>query len=227
MFKYRFVVDQATGERYYIARAMLTNDEGPDIAADGANFYELDLEPYGAEASPILGVDLSVCGDELCITEGLDAAHKYGTPHYNDALRTMVTPCRMTPATVDGETIIVPKAVLQLVAKSEAEIDLNRWIPDARDEDGIYRQLHENVLSTVECCGNGSEEAADAVALYAKVMQTGIVACKADIQRCFLELYHAVRGELERYYAPYTELIGLIKLTCGLETRDGSVSNDR
>ena len=60
MFNFTHVLNATTGERYYIDKATLANDEGYDETPMGENVFEIDLQPESLEGKPIVGISLVV-----------------------------------------------------------------------------------------------------------------------------------------------------------------------
>ena len=76
MFNFTHVLNATTGERYYIDKATLVNDEGYDETSDGVNQFEIDLQPESPNGKLICGVDLVICNDgAVSITKNLDVAN--------------------------------------------------------------------------------------------------------------------------------------------------------
>ncbi|MFT9056214.1 MAG: hypothetical protein ABF449_06260 [Ethanoligenens sp.] len=78
MFEFTHVWNATTGDRYFIRRAELTNDEGYDKSPDGANWFTIDLEPEDSENDMILGIDLIVYNNNYVvnITHNLNQNHR-------------------------------------------------------------------------------------------------------------------------------------------------------
>lgn len=104
MFNVKKVLNEKNGQLYFIRSASLVNEEGPDYADDGANWYTVDLEPYGADGHPISGLDLVVYGDGVSITRNLNAQHK---DEPDPARPGHIVACTV-PAKLNGDMLIVP-----------------------------------------------------------------------------------------------------------------------
>ena len=101
MFKYTHVLNATTGNKYYIDRAELMNDEGYDESQNGGNLFQIDLQPESPDDSPILNIDLYVCnnGYEVQITKNLDKNTGYSDEDGDHVV--------MTDALIEGKTLII------------------------------------------------------------------------------------------------------------------------
>lgn len=132
MFKYKFVQDEATGKRYWIDKAILTNDNGPD--SKGGNWYEIDLQPEDPDEKAICGLDLIEYGDEVHIAELKNAGKKERA--FNNSGHVQVFGVL---AVVHGDTLVVPKS------RGHAPVvDLESWVPEEADRMGIIREMWIN-----------------------------------------------------------------------------------
>lgn len=79
MFNFTHVLNATTKERFYIDKATLANNEGYDSTPNGANLFEVDLQPEDPDGSVIIGLDLIVCnnGYSVSITKNLDTNNRY------------------------------------------------------------------------------------------------------------------------------------------------------
>lgn len=130
MFKFKYVIDQTTGKKYWISRAILTNDEGPDEG--GVDWYEIDLQPLDPVGDEIIGLDLiDYLDGEIHITDRLDPDHRTAPTGEPGHYRTITTALE-----VQGDTLILPK-------KSQT-VALDSWNPRDEDRPGIIRELWDN-----------------------------------------------------------------------------------
>jgi hypothetical protein len=102
MFNFNHVLNASTAQRYYIDKATLTNDEGYDETTDGANVFEIDLQPEDPNGNVICGIDLVICNDgAISITKNLDVANCH-IPQGNNTFRSETV--RAIP---EGKTIVM------------------------------------------------------------------------------------------------------------------------
>ncbi len=101
---------------------------------------------------------------------------------------------------------------LDLFSTRRRELHPERWQPDERDNPRIVAQLRDNYDCTCDMCGADSEEAAEAFKLYMTFRNSELSVCKDDIQGFFADCYWSVEGDIEKYYAENSELIGIINL---------------
>lgn len=72
MFRYKYVCNRDTGILYWISKAELLNNEGPEADGDG-DWYEVDLEPCEEGGQAIYGLDLiTFANGAVDITKNLD-----------------------------------------------------------------------------------------------------------------------------------------------------------
>lgn len=99
MFNFTHVLNATTGQRYYIDKATLANDEGYDETPDGVNIFNIDLQPERVDDAPICGVSLVVYNrGRVDITRDLDVEHSVveGT---NEQI--------IVEALIEGKTLII------------------------------------------------------------------------------------------------------------------------
>jgi len=101
MFNFTHVLNATTGERYYIDKATLANDEGYDETPMGENVFEIDLQPESLEGKPIVGISLVVSnsGKWVNISKNLcnvTAEREDGTSY-----------TELVDALIEGKTLII------------------------------------------------------------------------------------------------------------------------
>lgn len=92
------------------------------------------------------------------------------------------------------------------------ELNLEQWRPDEADKPTLVAYFLDFYEGIKECCGDG-EEAAEALELYKLVKNNPLRYAKGAIQEHFVDAFHAVGGEIEKYYDKSPEMIHLINLT--------------
>ncbi len=91
------------------------------------------------------------------------------------------------------------------------KLDLDKWVPSKKDEPMVLQFLREWYEGTLE---TADEEAAqEYLDLYNRAKEKGIVACKDEIQGTICEIFWAVDGEIEEYYAGDKSLLEIMNLT--------------
>lgn len=110
MFKFKRVLyiefDRPTGAdkaTYYdIVSAVLCGDEGYDRTPNGSNMYEVDLDPFESEDSPVHGLTVHVGnnGDWVSIQQNLNPHAEHETEPYHVELE-------MTEAIIEKDLLIV------------------------------------------------------------------------------------------------------------------------
>lgn len=91
------------------------------------------------------------------------------------------------------------------------KLDLNRWIPEKKDEGPIKEFLQDMYKSTIEDCG--AEEAEEYINLLSKIESVGVTKCKDEIQGVFCDFFYAVDGEVDTYYCDWPQILNLMALT--------------
>lgn len=145
MFKYRYIKDQSTGRKYWIEKAVLTNEEGP--CAEGSDWYEVDLQPMDFEGDTIRGLDLIDFGEgEIHITKNLDTDRRLVSLDKPGSFRVLTV-----VACVSGDTLTV--------SGDDEGYCLKSWVPDESDKPLIFRYLWDKYHSTRDAYGPYSQEA--------------------------------------------------------------------
>lgn len=105
MFNFNRVLNATSGERYTITGATL-KDEELDVTPNGANSYQIDLDPEDPESKPIYNVSLCVFnnGSTALLTKNLDPD---GATHEVVEGGQSITREDMTDAIIEGRTLIV------------------------------------------------------------------------------------------------------------------------
>lgn len=104
MFKFSYVKDAETGDRYWIDKATLLNEDGSHSDPSLGDWYEIDLQPCDPNGNPLVGVDLICFGDnEVCVTQGLGRS----TTGNHSNVRARATPVFVSAT--EPDTLIVPK----------------------------------------------------------------------------------------------------------------------
>lgn len=96
-------------------------------------------------------------------------------------------------------------------SKPSDKLDLNRWVPEKKDEGLIKEFLQEMCESTIEDCG--TEEAQEYINLLSKIDSVGVTKCKDEIQSLLCDFFYAVDGEIDCYYCDWPQIRSLMALT--------------
>lgn len=100
MFRYKYVCNRETGILYWISRAELLNDEGPEADGDG-DWYEVNLEPCEEDGQAIYGLDLITYADgTVNITKGLDPNQAHVPTGEPGRFRANTVPARIANGTL-------------------------------------------------------------------------------------------------------------------------------
>lgn len=145
MFQYKYVENRCTGKKYWIDKAVLTNEEGP--CAEGGDWYEVDLQPMDLEGDIIRGLDLIDFGDgEVHITKNLDPDRRLAPMDKPGSFRVLTV-----VAYVNGDTLSV--------SEDDEGYCLTNWVPDESDKPMICRYLWDKYNSVRDVFGAYSPEA--------------------------------------------------------------------
>ncbi len=79
MFNFTHVLNASTGEKYYIDKAILENDEGYDTTPSGVNLFTIDLQPENMDSPAVTDVSLIVGngGDWARVSQNLNPKGRY------------------------------------------------------------------------------------------------------------------------------------------------------
>lgn len=197
MFKYRYVKNAATGEKYWIDKAVLSNEEGP--CSEGGDWYEIDLQPVDPDGKTIIGIDLIDYGDEVHITEGLNPSCR-ARPTEKPGHFEVVT----VVARVDGET-------LEVGSRQPGD----GWAPDEYDKPMILRYLWDKYNTLCDAFGSGSQDTGRVRRALDFALKSPAAECRSIVTREMredLEMYATVDGAAGRnaeFAAFYRRVLGI------------------
>lgn len=112
------------------------------------------------------------------------------------------------------------RRALERMFQDDRGLNVERWNPDEADKPALVAYFKDNYEALKDCCGDG-EEAAEALELYKLVKHNALRYTKDAIQEHFVDMFHAVGGEIEKYYNKDPEAIRLINLTICPEPLEG------
>lgn len=212
MFKYQYVENEATGERFWIERATLVNDEGPQV--DGGDWYEIDLQPVDPDGTPLVGIDLIDYGHEVTITKGLDPNNRSvpaGRPGHMLA--------NTAAAAIRRNTLVVPSE-----RNAAFRLNLDLWEPDESDRLDIIRELWFDYSKTMTCMAEtgrlDAEDERTARERIDRVMEEPLSDCKGEIQDMFLWLWSLWADSPDDIAAGDPRRMDLYRRVLGLEGRN-------
>lgn len=149
---------------------------------------------------PRCGAEVAVDLAEIVTDSGLDL---FGTAMY----------CDKCGAEAMAERERCDKrCAVERMPMGRRELNLEQWHPDEADKPTLVAYFLDFYEGIKECCGDG-EEAAEALELYKLVKNNPLRYAKGAIQEHFVDAFHAVGGEIEKYYDKSPEMIHLINLT--------------